>query len=110
MTLIPARVPCMPDGPCTALPVQSGTASAGDSSELGGRPQNRVAGKGGLTIAARVPERLGGVSITHGMIGQGETWVCASLPGDADVPEGRPLHRTVAPSGCHVFAASARVA
>ncbi|SMY06666.1 ABC transporter ATP-binding protein [Flavimaricola marinus] len=117
MNLIPATV-LGTDGGLTVeidgghrmtLPVDSSAASAGDKVEVGIRPEDVDLGDGGLSISVRVLERLGGVSITYGTIGNGETRFCASLPGDAAVREGEPLHLSVAPSDCHVFDASGRV-
>ena len=56
-------------------------AKAGDSVEVGIRPEN-VTLDTGLSMQVRVLERLGGVSITYGAMPDG-TRFCAALPGDA---------------------------
>ncbi|MBO6791139.1 MAG: sn-glycerol-3-phosphate ABC transporter ATP-binding protein UgpC [Dinoroseobacter sp.] len=90
------------------LPVDSSTVSAGDKVEVGIRPEHVDIGTEGLEISVNVLERLGGVSITYGTIGDG-TRFCASLPGDAAVKEGEPLTLSVAPEACHVFDGSGDV-
>lgn len=92
----------MDGGHRMTLPVDTDSVRVGDKVEVGIRPEHVTIGSGGIEITVRVLERLGGVSITYGTIGNG-TRFCASLPGDAPVFEGEPLHLTVAPQDCHVF-------
>jgi multiple sugar transport system ATP-binding protein len=110
MNLVPARVleatsadvtVEMVDGQKLSLPVEAGTTKAGDVIELGIRPENLRLGKG-MKMKVRVLERLGGVAITYGAMGDG-TKLCASLPGDADVAEGETIGLDVAPADVHVF-------
>ncbi|MDE9449227.1 sn-glycerol-3-phosphate ABC transporter ATP-binding protein UgpC [Aliiroseovarius sp. Z3] len=91
-----------------ALPVAAGTVKAGDKVEVGIRPEHVEVSSKGLEISVNVLERLGGVSITYGVIGDG-TRFCASLPGDAVIEEGRNLTLSVAPENCHVFDANGDV-
>jgi multiple sugar transport system ATP-binding protein len=91
-----------------ALPVETAGVSVGDSVEVGIRPEHVALGPDGLDIAVNVLERLGGVAITYGTIGNG-TRFCASLPGDAPVREGERLALTVAPEDCHVFQSNGQV-
>ena len=91
-----------------ALPVATEGVAKGDRVEVGIRPEHVHIGAGGLEISVNVLERLGGVSITYGMIGDNIRF-CASLPGDAAVVEGAPLTLSVAPEDCHVFNAAGDV-
>lgn len=84
------------------LPVDSLSVKKGDSVEVGIRPENVTLGSEGLDISVRVLERLGGISITYGTIGT-DTRFCASLPGDADIKEGRNMTLSINPNDCHVF-------
>ena len=88
------------------LPVQ-GQARAGDKVEVGMRPENLHLGTG-LTMKVRVLERLGGVSITHGLLPSGQR-LCAALPGDAPIREGETLSVAINPADAHVFDASGAV-
>ncbi len=90
------------------LPVEAASVSTGDKVEVGIRPEHVSLGASGLEISVKVLERLGGVSITYGTIGD-ETRFCASLPGDAVIAEGAPLKLSVAPQDCHVFDAAGDV-
>ncbi|MBO9473226.1 sn-glycerol-3-phosphate ABC transporter ATP-binding protein UgpC [Shimia sp. R10_1] len=91
-----------------SLPVDTTGVSLGDSVEVGIRPEHVALGQNGLDITVNVLERLGGVAITYGTIGNG-TRFCASLPGDAPVREGEILKLTVAPEDCHVFQSNGQV-
>lgn len=84
------------------LPVENKTVSVGDKVEVGIRPEHVQIGKSGFEVSVNVLERLGGVSIAYGTIGNG-TRFCASLPGDVSVQEGAPVMLDVAPEACHVF-------
>jgi multiple sugar transport system ATP-binding protein len=97
----------MYDGYKMTLPVEAGATKVGDAVELGMRPENLKLGKG-LNLKVRVLERLGGVAITYGMMGDG-TKLCAALPGDASVTEGETVGLTVAPSDVHVFNSAGQV-
>ncbi len=117
MNLIPATVQdvdatgvkvTLDGGYQMALPVEGGSVSAGDKVEVGIRPEHVQIGQTGFDISVNVLERLGGVSITYGTIGNG-TRFCASLPGDAQIKEGAPMTLEVAPDACHVFDASGDV-
>ena len=90
------------------LPVESGTVSAGDKVEVGIRPEHARMGQTGFEISVNVLERLGGISIAYGTIGQ-NTRFCASLPGDAIIQEGAPMTLDVSPEACHVFDAAGDV-
>ena len=84
------------------VPVEAGMISAGDRVEVGIRPEHVSLGDRGLSVTVNVLERLGGVSITYGAVGNG-TRFCASLPGDAAIREGSPVTLAVSPEDCHVF-------
>jgi multiple sugar transport system ATP-binding protein len=89
------------------LPVEAGSARAGDRIEVGLRPENLVLG-GGLSMTIRVLERLGGTSITHGPMADGMR-LCAALPGDAAIREGETVGLGFAPEDAHVFDAAGQV-
>lgn len=117
MNLIPATVVGvdasgikvdMKGGHQMVLPVEAATVNVGDQVEVGIRPEHVQIGNGGLNIAVKVLERLGGATIAYGTIG-GDTRFCASLSGDAVITEGAPLMLQVAPEACHVFDASGDV-
>jgi len=117
MNLIPAKVlDCdassvkvtLEGGHEMVLPVEAGNVAKGDRVEVGIRPEHVTLGEDGLSITVNVLERLGGVSITYGTLGEG-TRFCASLPGDAPVKEGGTLDLSVAPEDCHVFDANGDV-
>jgi multiple sugar transport system ATP-binding protein len=116
MNLIPAKVIGtgenlsveLDGGHKMALPVDAAGISKGDMVEVGIRPEHVTLGDSGLDISVHVLERLGGVSITYGTVGNGHRF-CASLPGDAPVHEGRNLTLGVAPNDCHVFDANGDV-
>ncbi len=91
-----------------ALPVDTTDVQKGDMVEVGIRPEHVTLNGGGLKISVNVLERLGGISITYGTIGNG-TRFCASLPGDAAIREGETMALSVAPEDCHVFRASGEV-
>ena len=95
-------------GPALTLPVDCGSASAGDSVEIGIRPEDMDQGSGGLTLNVSVVERLGGTSITYGSTDAG-TRICAALDGVARVREGEATELTLDPKDCHVFDASGAV-
>ncbi len=90
------------------LPVEAATVNAGDRVEVGIRPEHVSIGNDGFEISVNVLERLGGVSITYGTIGEA-TRFCASLPGDAAISKDVPLKLNVAPHDCHVFDAAGDV-
>ncbi len=83
------------------LPVDAGNAKAGDTVEVGIRPENAQLGVG-LPMKVRVLERLGGVAITYAVLGDGQRF-CASLPGDVTVAEGQTIDIAFNPADCHVF-------
>ncbi|MCW1917175.1 sn-glycerol-3-phosphate ABC transporter ATP-binding protein UgpC [Rhodobacter sp. KR11] len=93
-------------GGTMTLPVD-GQAQKGDRVEVGMRPENLHIGPG-LTMKVRVLERLGGASITYGMLPTGQR-LCAVLPGDAMIREGEELSVAIAPADAHVFDASGAV-
>jgi len=95
----------MEGGHVMTLPVDGNTVQTGHKVEVGIRPENvelGTLGSSGLDVAVNVLERLGGVSITYGTIGQ-NTRFCASLPGDAPVREGTRIGLHVHPRDCHIF-------
>ena len=89
------------------LPVDPAGARAGDRVEVGIRPENAALGQG-LSLKVRVLERLGGVSITYGVLPNGQRF-CAALPGDALVVEGESIGIAVNPADCHVFDSAGKV-
>ena len=93
-----------------ALPVDGSLARTGDSVEIGIRPENAtISAKGkGIPMQVKVVERLGGVSITYGEVGNGAKF-CASLDGDAEIAEGTTLSVSANPADCHVFLADGNV-
>jgi multiple sugar transport system ATP-binding protein len=116
MNLVPARVLGtgadglaveLDGGARMVLPVEYGSAKAGDRVEVGIRPENAALGDG-ISIKIRVLERLGGTAITYGLLPSGQRF-CAALPGDAAVAEGQTLSLSVHPADCHVFDASGAV-
>ena len=84
-----------------------GTRKAGDRVEVGIRPENTALGEG-LPMKVRVLERLGGVSMTYGVMANGQRF-CAALPGDTAVAEGQTIGLSVNPADCHVFDAKGNV-
>ena len=115
MNLVPANVIDTTNGLTVALdgggqmtlPVELGTAKKGDRVEVGMRPENLALG-GDLQARVRVLERLGGASITYGVLPNGQRF-CAALPGDAAVAEGQTIGLTINPADCHVFDATGKV-
>jgi len=115
MNLVPANVMDTTNGLTVALdcggqmtlPVEPGTAKKGDRVEVGMRPENLALG-GDLQARVRVLERLGGASITYGVLPNGQRF-CAALPGDAAVAEGQTIGLTINPADCHVFDATGKV-
>jgi multiple sugar transport system ATP-binding protein len=89
------------------LPVDTATAKVGDTVDVGIRPENVSLGDG-LSMKVRVLERLGGVSITYGVMADGQRF-CAALHGDAHVAEGQAIGLTINPADCHVFDANGAV-
>ena len=59
-------------------------------------------------MKVRVMERLGGASITHGVMADGMRF-CAALPGDSAVDEGQTISMAISPTDCHVFDAKGSV-
>ena len=90
------------------LPVDAATVSVGDHVEVGIRPENISIGETGVEVTINVLERLGGVSITYGTLGNA-TRFCASLPGDAPIREGSAMTLSFKPEDCHVFDAGGDV-
>lgn len=119
MNLIPANVIDVSDRGLTVrfpagyemtLPVDTSGASVGDQVEVGIRPENVALTDGaGLVVSVDVLERLGGVSITYGRTTGSDQKFCASLPGDADIIEGRDITLSINAADCHVFDANGRV-
>jgi multiple sugar transport system ATP-binding protein len=116
MNLLPATViDAGPDGVAVefrgghrmALPVDAGVAKAGDSVEVGIRPENTRLGDG-LSMTVQVLERLGGVAMTYGVMADGQR-ICAALPGDTTVQEGQTIGLSVTSADAHVFDAQGRV-
>jgi multiple sugar transport system ATP-binding protein len=94
-------------GHVMTVPVETMGVAPGARVDVGIRPEDVEIGPG-LSVGVTVLERLGGVSITYGTIGNGVRF-CASLPGDAPVREGAPLSLTVDPRDVHVFDATGKV-
>jgi multiple sugar transport system ATP-binding protein len=116
MNLIPATVKGtgaegltveLDGGHVMTVPVDAAGVSVGARVDVGIRPEDVEIGQG-LTVGVNVLERLGGVSITYGTIGQGVRF-CASLSGDAPVREGAPLSLSVDPKDVHVFDSAGKV-
>lgn len=97
-------------GPSLVLPVDASTVSKGDKVDIGIRPESAmIAAKGkGIPIQVQVVERLGGISITYGSIGN-EINFCASLDGDAAIQAGETVNISVDPADCHAFSADGQV-
>ena len=74
---------------------------------MGIRPENLTLGQG-LAMKVRVLERLGGVSITYGVMADGLK-LCAALAGDSPVREGETVNLSFDPADAHVFDATGRV-
>ena len=89
------------------LPVDPARVCTGDKVDVGMRPENISMGPG-LNMKVRVLERLGGASITHGVMADGLR-LCAALPGDTAVQEGETISVSVNPVDCHVFDAKGAV-
>jgi multiple sugar transport system ATP-binding protein len=89
------------------LPVEHRGASVGETVDVGIRPENLRFGEG-FSMKVRVLERLGGVAITYGMLGNGQKF-CASLPGDAQVAEGQTISLAISPADVHVFDGQGKV-
>ena len=119
MNLIPANVIDVSDRGLTVrfpagyemtLPVDTSSASVSDQVEVGIRPENVALTDGaGLVVSVDVLERLGGVSIIYGRTTGSDQKFCASLPGDADIIEGRDIALSINAADCHVFDANGRV-
>ncbi len=116
MNLLPATVKSVTSSGITAvlpgdavvtLPVEPGTVRQGDQIEVGIRPEDLVAAKG-LRATVQVMERLGGVSITYGVL-PGGTRICAALPGDTPVREGDTIDLGVPVDAAHAFDQSGAV-
>ena len=92
------------------LPVEAGSASAGDRVEVGLRPEDvsLAANGSGLPMKVSVLERLGGVSVTYGQVGNGARF-CAALDGDAAISQGGEISLEIAPETAHVFDQSGNV-
>ena len=89
------------------LPVDPAAVKTGDRVDVGMRPENISVGPG-LSMKVRVLERLGGASITYGVMADGLR-LCAALPGDTAVQEGETISVSVNPADCHVFDANGAV-
>jgi multiple sugar transport system ATP-binding protein len=116
MNLIPAKVLGteagglaveLDGGTRLVIPVEPGSAKAGDRVDVGIRPENVALGSG-ISMKVRVLERLGGVAITYGNLPNGQRF-CAALHGDAMVKEGETISLSVNPADCHVFDAKGAV-
>jgi multiple sugar transport system ATP-binding protein len=94
-------------GGSLTLPVEPGSATAGDRVEVGIRPEDISTGEG-ISLNVTVLERLGGVTISYGTLNDG-TRFCAALDGVATAKEGEPVGITVDPAACHLFDASGSV-
>ncbi|MBI1416578.1 MAG: sn-glycerol-3-phosphate ABC transporter ATP-binding protein UgpC [Limimaricola sp.] len=94
-------------GTVMTLPVEAGGTRAGDKVDVGIRPEDIGLGAG-LRMNVNVLERLGGQSITYGLLADGARF-CATLDGDAAVREGEAIDLTVDPADCHVFNANGDV-
>ncbi len=90
------------------LPVDAGSAKVGDAVEVGIRPEDVSVGTEGVNVAVRVLERLGGISIAYGTVGENIRF-CASLGGNTEVREGQTVTLSLAPQDCHVFDANGNV-
>ena len=87
-----------------------GDAPVGAPVDVGIRPENLTLAEPdapGISMAIRVLERLGGVSIAYGDVA-GHRF-CASLPGDAPLAEGGAVRLAVDPRHAHVFGPDGQV-
>ena len=116
MNLVPATVTAtsaegltleLAGGHVMTVPVDTMGVSAGARVDVGIRPEDVDLGPG-LSVGVQVLERLGGVSIAHGTLGDGLRF-CATLPGDAPVREGEALSLAVNPRDVHVFDSAGHV-
>jgi multiple sugar transport system ATP-binding protein len=116
MNLVPARVTGtgpegldveLEGGHRMTVPVETMGVASGMRVDLGIRPEDVEIGPG-LSIAVQVVERLGGVSIAYGTIGEGRRF-CAALPGDAALREGETITLAVRPQDVHVFDSAGHV-
>ena len=94
-------------GGSLTLPVEPGTAKAGDKVEVGIRPEDVSVGRG-IDLNVRVLERLGGVTIAYGSLSD-DTAFCATLDGVTAANEGETLSLSVDPADCHLFDADGNV-
>ena len=94
-------------GQVLTVPVETMGVLPGAKVEVGIRPENVTLDKAGIRVRVNVLERLGGVSIAYGRLGDAR--FCASLPGDAAVSEGGEMTLSVNPRDVHVFDAQGRV-
>ncbi len=112
MNFVPAMVDRVEDhclhlqlkqGNSLSVPVSSQGIRAGDTVEIGIRPEHmQLDGKGPITMHVEVLERLGAHSIAYGEV-NGNNSFCASLPAMADVREGAIIRLNVKPENTYVF-------
>ena len=95
-------------GVTVTLPVEADAARPGDMVEVGLRPENVALADEGLPMTVGVLERLGGVSITYGEVGD-RLKFCAALDGDAAIERGSVIHLAFDPAAAHVFDGSGNV-
>ena len=89
------------------LPIEADGAAKGDRVEVGMRPEDIRIGAG-LSLNVKVIERLGGVTLAYGALGD-DTRFCAALDGVAPAREGEPLALSIDPAACHLFNSDGRV-
>ena len=119
MNLVPATVKSagadsvsaeLDGGYVLSLPVDGSSTNEGDRIEIGVRPEDvKLGSDAGLGMDVRVLERLGGNSIAYGQVSGTSTRFCASLPGGADISEGKTTRLTLNPDDCHAFDGSGQV-
>lgn len=112
MNFIPAVVEHIDDASATVqlnggytvtLPVETHLVQVGDKVEVGIRPENLSLANEGIEVSVQVVERLGSVTITHGVIADSTIRFCAALPGDINVKAEDRVFLSMNPADCHVF-------
>ena len=98
------------EGQRATIPVDAGTAMAGQPLRLGIRPEHVRIGAGdfGLTVTPTVIERLGQQTIGYAQPPGSSDGFCLVLPGELPVAADRPLAIGIRAGDCHLFDAEGR--